>query len=195
MSQKKNQLKKSKRLQGSTSTLSDVLMNDEQRERFVFGQEAMDYKGIVNTNKIKNQTVYDIMLIHEHISQPEHEAAFVFIDELAQSGASVASSNLEGLSHAPAYTVGGSMSDKRMSFSDAFRHVTSRCGEESADHLMKVTNNLYDFPAKKKDQVPHCEALSLLVREPLVELSKFYGVDKKRDARDILRSQVGAFRS
>ena len=182
-------------LQASTSGLSRVLLNDEQRERFVLSEEAVDYNGIINTNRINNQTIYDIMLVHEHINQPEHEAVFLFIDELAQSGASIASSNLEGLSHVPAYTVGGSMSDKRLSFSDAFRHVVMKCGQVEADQLMKMTNNLYDFPASKRDQIGHAKALSILVRKSLVELSKFYGVDKKRDARDILRSQVGAFRS
>lgn len=178
----------------STSMISSILMNESQQAKFDMTQESVDLKGVVNKNKKANQTVYDVMLINEYINQPQHEAVFLFVRDLASSGANVASANLEGLSHSPAYTIGGNISDIRMSFSSAYRHVLEECGHRNTEFMMIVTNNLYLFPAVKTEQAEHAKRLSRLVSEPLTSLSKFYGVDKKKDPREILRMQAGAKR-
>ena len=179
----------------STSMISKILMNESQRAKFDMVQESVDLKGIVNKNKKTNQTVYDLMLINDYINQQQHEAVFLFVGDLASSGASVASANLEGLSHAPAYTVGGNISDRRMSFSSAYRFVLNDCGQRDTEFMMSVTNNLYLFPESKPEQAAYAKKLSRLISKPLTSLSKFYGIDQKKDPRDILRLQAGAKRS
>ena len=141
----------------STSMISKILMNESQRAKFDMVQESVDLKGIVNKNKKTNQTVYDIMLINGYINQQQHEGVFLFVDDLASSGANVASANLEGLSHSPAYSIGGNISDRRMSFSSAYRFVLNDCGERDTEFMMSVTNNLYLFPESKNEQGLYAE--------------------------------------
>lgn len=174
--------------------ISSILMNEEQASKFDLEQVKLDYKGVVNRNRKVNQTIFDIMLVHELVNPAEHEACFHFVKALAESGANVASANLELLSHAPAYTIGGSISDRRMSFSSAYRFIVDHCGDSSADSFIKVANNLFVFPAKKSDQSVFAKKLIRLVRDPIKCLVKFYSVDERRDPRDVLRRQVGAFR-
>ena len=168
--------------------ISSILMNEEQASKFDLEQVKLDYKGIVNRNRKINQTIFDIMLVHEFVSPAQHEACFHFVKDLSDSGANVASANLELLSHAPAYTVGGSISDRRMSFSSAYRHMVDQCGSIKADLMIKVSNNLFVFPAKKHDQRGYAKKLIGILRDSI------YSVTEKQDPRNILRRQAGGLR-
>ena len=175
----------------STSMISDLLMNEQQRSRFVVRKEYVDYKRLIHRNRVENQTIYDVMLVASLIEQAQHEAIILFMNELAESGANPSSVNLDAINHVPAYLVGSRMSEQRMAFSAAYRAMVKGCGDRGAGFLMVTTRNVYVFPRKKGEQRDFAKRMAGLIDSPLWALASHYNISDKVDPRHILRRQLG----
>ena len=170
----------------TTSTTFDLL-NEEQEKRFDLVSERMDYKGIVSRNKIANQTIYDVMLINGLIEQPQHEAMFLFLDSVARSGAYVASVSFEATSRDPAQNAANRISERRMAYSAPFRFMVEDSSRDGAAFLMKSTDYLYFIPVSRKESKVYSSWIAEGVIAPLWSLVKFYGLEKKRDPRSMIK--------
>tara|TARA_Y100000310_G_scaffold336520_1_gene421308 strand:+ start:1838 stop:2368 length:531 start_codon:yes stop_codon:yes gene_type:complete len=166
------------------------MLSPEQRSRASIVVEDVDIKGVIQRHRVENQTIFDEMLLLFYIEQPQHEAAHSFLDVIARSGMMIRSPNLEGCSHTPAYAVGDLMGQRHMAFSSAFRLVVRECGQEPADRLLRVANNVYLYPGSKKEMKAPLRRISKSIYDPLWVLAKHYRTDGRRDPRRILRSQV-----
>jgi len=164
--------------------------NSEQASSRVFVSEDVDMGGLVRRNRVADQTVFDAMFLMELIDQSHHEAAHLFLDALSQSGAAVSGVNPEPGVRSPAYSVGNSMADRRMSFSSPYRNMIDDCGEDKVSYIMSLYPRAYDY----RDTVPDIKEAARGAKPGLESLSRYYGVSHHSDPRRIVRRQVGNWR-
>lgn len=179
--------KRGKRI--STSMISNLLMNESQRKKFVLVEDEIDYKGIIHLNRVENQTIFDVMFVRGFIKQPQHEAVFCFIDVLSKSGAYPSGVNLDEVSHMPAHAVGDQIALRRLAFSAPYRSMVEKCEEREVGYLMAVMDNVFCFPRKGPEEYDFARRLSRLIQNPLWALATHYRVVSKRDPRDIIAMQ------
>ena len=150
-------------------------------------QENVDIKGLVKRDRINNQTVFDEMLVKGFIELPQHEAAHLFMEALSISGTSIQSVDIEAFGGSPFHKKGNSISERRMIFSNAYRSMTeANHKEEQIKLVMRYCHNPYEIVS----DVKKLKAIAVAVHLPLRTLAKYYKIDRLRDPRSIIRSQV-----
>ena len=104
---------------GKNGTLNDGL-NEYQLVKKSVKVENNTVSGSVKRHRVSDQTVFDKMFIEGLLKIHHHEAAHMFIDDLARSGSSVPSVDLTKINVSTG-TKGSSVAEKRMIFSNSFR--------------------------------------------------------------------------
>jgi len=166
------------------------LLTEEQREKFTLIKEDEDLRGVIQRNRIQDQTVFDSMLIDYLIESPQHEAAHEFMDATSRSGMGTRSPSLDPGNATPAYAVAAQMGQRRMAFSVGYRAMVDSAGKDPADLTLFCVNNIYYFDrARGQHQIGK---LAKAISKALWALAKCYGISARRDPRRILRAQVGA---
>ena len=170
-----------------TGQISDLdLLTPEQRRKVLLVGEALDTKGVVRIFKVKDQTIFDYLYMLDMIDTSQHEAAHHYLLALEKSGVYISSVNMEATSNTPSYAVGEKLADRWLAFSGANRHIIKKCGDVSADTLLRVSVNIYYKPESKKI----LRTMVRLISQPLRELASFYQC-VKTDPRSIARKNKG----
>jgi len=172
---------------GTSTSMTDPL-TDEQIKKRAIGVENIDYKGLVVRHRVLEQTLFDMLFLKELIDQAQHEAAHLFMDAIAKSGASVRSANLDIEVFTPHRDVGNIIGERRMAFSSAYRKMMEIVGEEDARSTLKYFSDVYKYPSSHERQVAIAERMN----EPLSALAVHYGTVDIRDPRVMIRRMVGA---
>ncbi len=174
----------------SMTLISEILVNEEQRDKFSYTQEAVDIKGHISRLKVSDQTIFDVMLVDFLIEQPQHEAAVLFMEDISRSGIYISSPGLEPDSiHQPAKKAANHMAERRMSFSAPYRRVVDDCGPKRASVLMKFMDSAHRFPKSKEERKEFSRIAARLTLPALKSLSRFYKTDNYRDPRRVIASQ------
>ena len=166
--------------------MSDFL-TDEQIKKRAIVSEDVDIRGLVKRHRVANQTIFDMMFLMELIGQSHHEAAHLFLNAFAISGAACRSLNLESEVHAAAHTVGNAIGEKRMAFSSAYRSMVTDVGEELASDLVKYMRDVYIYP----EDLNVLRSVAEFIKKPLDALARYYGVEFRVDPRRVMRRQLG----
>jgi hypothetical protein len=148
--------------------------------------EAVDQKGLVTRKRINNQTIFDQMLILGLITLPEHEAAHLFIEALSLSGTSIPSVDMKAFGGSPFHKKGDSIAEKRMIFSNAYRHMAESVSEDDIRIVMSYCHKPYDFPLGEQILKP----IAASVSSGLSALARHYKIGNTTDPRKIIRNQV-----
>jgi hypothetical protein len=159
---------------------------DEQIKKKMIVVENVDIKGVVKRHRVYDQTIFDAMFVRDLIKPSHHEASHCYMDAILKSGASAKGVNLDGGPKPTGRASGDAMSERRMVFSAAYRHLVDKVGELKANLLTKCFNHVHTIPG---DDLLSEIAIDLV--ESLDALSDFYGTSGKLDPRDILRRQAG----
>jgi len=163
-------------------------LTDEQIKKRAIGVENVDYNGLVKRHRVLGQTIFDMLFLQELISQSQHEAAHLFMDSMANSGANIPSANLETEVFTAPKDIGNIIGERRMAFSSAYRFVVRECGDDRASKMMKTFENVYTYTADASVR----EEIAMEISPALDALASFYGVAIVDDPRDLVRLMVGA---
>ena len=176
-------------IRSMASTSFEEKPSPEQQEKYSYEREDVDLAGIIQRNRVTDQTIFDVLFIRFLIEQPQHEAAHYYVEALERSGAGVQSPALDGrASVMPAHAVGDQIAQRHMSFSSAYRFMLKRVGEEGAAFCSRVTGNIFFY----RRDAEFLEEVGHRLDKPLWSLAKFYKTAKRRDPRRVLRAQIGA---
>jgi len=172
------------------TSISEILLNDEQRSKRELVNESLSYSGHVSLFKIADQTIFDVMFIEMMIEQPQHQSAILLMEDLSRAGATIPSVSLENDgNHAPTHKSAGRLAERRMAFSAPYRHVLKECGEIASQALLRCIDNAHRLPPKGPERLSLAERVAQVVRKPLESAARFYKIDRMRDPRRILASQ------
>ncbi len=179
-----------RRKKTSMTLISEILVNDEQRDKFLLTEESVDIKGYIKRVKVSDQTIFDVMFVEFLIEQPLHEASVLFMEDVSKSGMYISSPSLDSDGvHQPAKKSANHMAERRMAFSNAYRSVVNGCGERRANILMKFIDSAHQFPRKKSERKEFAQVASKLLAPSLKTLSRHYRTDRYRDPRRVIASQ------
>lgn len=179
-----------KRQKTSMTLISEILMNEEQRDKFTVEQENVDVKGYVSQLKVTDQTIFDLLFIEFLIEQPHHEAVVLFMEDVSRSGMYISSPKLDSeMKGQTGKKAANSIAERRMTFSSPYRFIVDDCGELRANILMKFINAAHTFPRKRAEKKDFAEVAAKLLMPSLKSLSKFYKTNRYRDPRRILATQ------
>ena len=159
---------------------------DEQIKKKMIVVENVDVRGVVKRHRVYDQTIFDAMFLRDLIKQSHHEASHYYMDAITRSGASAKGANMDGGPRPPGHSSGGSIAERRMAFSSAYRHMVDKVGEEVANDLTSCFNRVHDIP--DEDDM---SSLAMHLVDALDALSDFYGTNGRLDPRAILRRQAG----
>lgn len=174
----------------SMTLISEILVNQEQRDKFSYTHEAVDFKGYIHKVKVSDQTIFDVMLVDFLIEQPQHEAAILFMEDISRSGIYISSPGLEpDAVHQPAKKAANHMAERRMSFSAPYRRVVDDCGPKRASVLMRFMESAHRFPREADERKEFSRIAARLTLPALKSLSRFYKTDNYRDPRRVIASQ------
>jgi len=170
--------------------LSIELLSDEQVKARAVVIEDVDQRGLVQRQRVLDQSIFDRIYIDELISSQQYEAACKMMDAIARSGADIRSAKLDTEIFTPYADVGALMGERRMAFSAPFRRVVRECGSELANFLMKILADVYTYPSLLHKRERIASALS----PALDALAIHFEIRSAPDPRDIVRQMVGARR-
>jgi len=174
----------------SMNLISEFLLNEEQRNKFSLNSESLTYSGHVSLFKITDQNIFDVMFVEMMIEQPQHQSAILLMEDLSQSGATIPSPSLENDgNHAPTHKSANRLAERRMAFSEPYRHVLKECGEIASQALLRCIDNAHRLPPKGPERLSLAERVAQIVKKPLESAARFYKIDRMRDPRRILASQ------
>mgnify|MGYP003645997313 CR=1 FL=1 len=159
---------------------------DEQIKKKMIVVENVDIKGVVKRHRVYDQTIFDAMFVRDFIKPSHHEASHCYMDAMLKSGASAKGANLDGGPKPTGRSSSDAMSERRMIFSAAYRHLVDKVGELKANHLTKCFSRVHMIPGEDI-----LLEISVELIDSLDALSDFYGTSGKLDPRDILRRQAG----
>lgn len=163
-------------------TTNDPL-TDEQIKKRAIGIEDVDINGLVKRHRVLGQTLFDMLFLKEFIDQAQYEAAHLFIDAMAKSGAVIRSANLDTEIFTPHREVGNIIGERRLAFSSAYRAMVKDVGLEMANLTMRYFADVYSYPTQNKDQV----RVSRTIKTALSSLARHYGTVGIEDPRRIIR--------
>ena len=164
-----------------TSTVDPL--TDEQIRKRATGVEDVDMKGLVKRHRVLDQTLFDLLFLKELIDQSQHEAAHLFMDSIAKSGASVRSANLNVEVFTPYRDIGNAMGERRMAFSSAYRAMVEDVGPLMADLAMRYSSDPYRYPAEYDEQ----KRVGVELGSALDSLARHYGTSDIHDPRKLIR--------
>jgi len=152
--------------------------------------EATQPTGNAKRQRVRGQTVFDMLLLKELITVGQWKAAHLFVEDLSASGASIPSSDLVSGMEAPPSHIASSVGDKRMIFSSAYRSMTGKCVDSDIKIFMSLAGEFL-----RTDIIKHKTDDELLVIVKSIVhcldcLTKFYGVESSVDPRKIIRRQI-----
>jgi len=174
----------------STTLISEILLNEDQRNKHNLVSESITYSGYVSLFKITDQTIFDVMFIEMLIEQPQHQSSIMFMEDMSRAGGTIPSANLESDgNHAPTHKSANRLAERRMAFSAPYRHILKECGEIASQALLRCIDNAHRLPPKGPQRLSLAERVAEIVKKPLASAARFYGVDRVRDPRRILASQ------
>ena len=161
-------------------------LTDEQIKKRAVGVEDVDIKGLVKRHRVLGQTLFDMLFLKEFIDQAHYEAAHLFIEAMAKSGAVVRSANLDTEIFTPHREVGNIIGERRLAFSSAYRAMVNDVGSEAANLTMRYFANVYSYPTQNKDQV----RVSRTIKPALNSLARHYGTVGMEDPRVVIRGFI-----
>lgn len=167
--------------------LSIELLSDEQIKRRALALEDVDLKGLVQRQRVLDQTIFDRVYIDEAISSQQYEAACKMMDAIARSGADIRSAKLDTEIFTPYADVGNLMGERRMAFSAPYRRIVSDCGSELANWLMRIFSDVYSYPSSLRER----ERIAAALSPALDSLARFFDIRYSEDPRDVVRQMVG----
>tara|TARA_R110002012_G_C11482998_1_gene595294 strand:- start:43 stop:579 length:537 start_codon:yes stop_codon:yes gene_type:complete len=162
-------------------------LTDEQVKKRAIGVEDVDQKGLVQRHRVLSQTLFDMLFLKEFIGQGQHEAAHLFMDSIAKSGASIRSANLDTEVFTPHRDVGNIIGERRMAFSSAYRRMIDEVGIDDANYTLKHFADVYNYPLIDEEQAK----VARKIRPSLNALGRHYGTIDVHDARRLIRRFVG----
>ena len=168
-------------------SISTEGVSTEQLTKHAVGYEDVDIGGRYKRQRVLTQTIFDVMLIHEFISQPGHEAAHQFVEDFGQAGGVPRSGSLDSESHTPGHLVSAAMGERRMGFSDPYRAMRDGAKHPDVEFFLSIASTAHDYQSK----IGYLRAVGKRCAGPLRALSRYYGTDGRTDPRDILRRQIG----
>jgi len=167
--------------------LISELLTGEQRKKVALVEEALDRRGIFRRFRVEDQTLFDALFVAGLLERSQQEAAHCFSAALEKSGVYPASLNLDAVVRTPSHCVGDVLGSRWLAFSRAFRFIVRDCGEEPADHLMRVmayTHRWRDFGRKIFPRIVD------VVSDPLWSLADYYHCREATDPRKMIRVQM-----
>ena len=172
---------------GKNGTLNDGL-NEYQLVKKTVKVENNTVSGSVKRHRVSDQTVFDKMFIEGLLKIHHHEAAHMFIDDLARSGSSVPSVDLTKINVSTG-TKGSSVAEKRMIFSNSFRSISEHSDKEDLKLFMRASNSPYDSGYMSISSHMF-ETVADRFTPILERLASHYNIKPRRDPREIIFSQM-----
>tara|TARA_R110001583_G_scaffold182357_2_gene340105 strand:- start:8692 stop:9258 length:567 start_codon:yes stop_codon:yes gene_type:complete len=163
---------------------------DEQIKKKMIVVENVDVRGVVKRHRVYDQTIFDAMFLRGLIKQSHQEASHYYMDAITRSGGSAKGANLDGGPKPAGHAAGGSMAERRMAFSSAYRHIVDKVGEVKANDLTSCFSRVHQIPDDEE-----MAKLASSLEGALDAISDFYGTNGRLDPRDILRRQAGVMAS
>ena len=163
------------------------LLTEERKQHSLVAAEDLDDRGLVQRLRVQDQSVFDAMFVHEHISRSQYEGSTLFLSDLERSGVFPSSVDVRKAAHTPSHKVGDATSVRWMAFSSAYRFACESGGYDSANALMRIIPQTYSWGMTLG--IPMLSAVALRVRGALGSLAVFYGCEELEDPRDIIRSR------
>ena len=161
-------------------------LSDEQIKSRAVVVEDVDCGGLIQRQRVLDQSIFDRMYIDELISTAQYEAGCKMVDAVARSGAEIRSAKLDTEVFTPYNEVGNLMGERRMAFSSPFRFVVRSCGSEVANFLMRIIGNVTAYPKRRRER----ELVAASLSPALDSLVRFYDIRSARDPRDLARKAV-----
>lgn len=174
------------------STASDPLTKEQMKSRSAV-EEDVDVAGVVKRHRVVDQTIWDLMFLHEMIDQPQHEALNLFMDDLVRSGAFPSGARLDRDPGDTSRSPSDVNAERRMAFSSAYRAMVHQVGDDPSNMVVKIFSSASFYRKKKMntEDSKTLKKLSVYMNGALWALAKHYKTMGIRDPRKILRKQVG----